>query len=173
MNICMNNVKIELGEKEDIPNILTTINYCVQDLEKRNILQWNQDYPNKDIINIDIFKKNLYLIKYENRCLALVVINEEHDEQWKSIKWSSYVKKPLIVHRLIVHPDYQHMGFGKKMIKFIIEYSIKHNYDSIRFDVFSKNENALNLYNQLNCTKKGEVLFPNTKDVFYCYELIL
>ncbi|WP_425256003.1 GNAT family N-acetyltransferase [Leptospira yanagawae] len=73
----------------------------------------------------------------------------------------------------MVHPNYQNLGLGKKMIKFIIEHSIKNNFDSIRFDVFSKNKNALNLYSRFNCVKKGEVLFQNTKDVFYCYELLI
>jgi ribosomal protein S18 acetylase RimI-like enzyme len=149
---------------------MKTINACVKDLRDRNIYQWNENYPNDEIIKKDIENNSLHIIKIENECLAIIVINEIQDEEWKKVTWSKTNNKPLVIHRLIVHPNSQSKGIGKKLITFAIDYAIQNNYDSIRFDAYSENKNLLEMYERMNCIKKGEVYFPHREKSFYCYE---
>jgi GNAT superfamily N-acetyltransferase len=166
-------MKIELGTTSDIPFIMETINECIIDLRNKGIYQWNEHYPPKEIIIDDIAEKHLHIIKNHNYCIAVIVINEDQDNEWNAVAWSEYNMKPLAIHRLMVHPEYQNRGIGRTLINFAIEYAIDNKYDSLRFDVYSGNPLLINTYEKMGCIKKGEVLFPYRDLPFYCYELDL
>ncbi len=165
-------MKIILGEQQDIDDILLMINSCVSDLRKNGIYQWDNNYPSKSIISEDIFKKELYTIKQNDRSIAIIVLNEFQDKEWETVQWSEN-KNPLIIHRLTVDVNLQKEGIGRKLINFALNYAKKNKYDSVRFDVYSGNPDLIKAYEKMGCEKKGEVFFPNRELPFYCYELLI
>ena len=166
-------MKIELGTLSDIQTIMTTIEDCVTDLHNKQIYQWNQNYPTREILIDDINNEDLYIIKTNSRCVALIVINENQENEWKSVRWSELAIKPLIIHRLIVHPEFQRQGIGRTLIKHAINYANENKYDSIRFDVYGGNPELIKTYENMGCIKRGEVYFPYRELPFYCYEMYL
>ena len=50
-------IKIELAEINDINDIMKMIHDCANDLIGKNIFQWNEKYPSRDIFLSDIEKK--------------------------------------------------------------------------------------------------------------------
>ena len=157
--------------KPDIPLIMATIEACVRDLIDKGIYQWNDNYPTEQIINSDLEGKFLYLIKNKQECLAIIVINEVQDEEWKKVDWSQSSRKPLAVHRLLVHPRFQKRGLGRRLMDFALKYANENKYDSIRFDVYTGNPGLIDTYEKMGCVKRGEVYFPFRELPFGCYEL--
>ena len=69
-------IKIELAEINDIDGIMKMIQNCANDLISKNIFQWNEKYPSRDVFLIDIEKKNLFIFKNNSGvvgCVALVL----------------------------------------------------------------------------------------------------
>ncbi len=94
-------------------------------MSKRNNPQWDNGYPQLELIKEDIEKQRLYvsgLKENENNLLAMAVIDIEKDSLYETYSfWSK--KNYLSIHRVIS----MYSGLGRFMIDFGIEKSKKLN----------------------------------------------
>ncbi|WP_113671387.1 GNAT family N-acetyltransferase [Vallitalea guaymasensis] len=157
---------------DDIADIMKLINDCVNNMRANNIFQWDENYPNEEVMLEDIEDGNLYIMKDENRYLGIITLNEEQDEEYKTVDWKSKLSDVLVVHRLAVSPLGQGKGIGKSFMNFAEDLVRQKNYNSIRLDTYSGNPIALSFYKRLGYEKVGEVYFPGRELAFYCYEKI-
>lgn len=158
------------GQKQNLSEILNIVSKCINYMESQGIYQWNEFYPNEDIIENDIEREQCYVLKDNGKCIAYVAINEEQSPEYSEIKWFYDGRKVLVIHRLSVHPEAQGKGIAKKMLNSIEDMATKNNYSCIRLDAYSGNETALKLYENLGYKKAGQVYFPWRDLPFYCYE---
>lgn len=163
-------MEIIKGQKQDLSDILDIISKCIKYMESQGIYQWNEFYPNSDIIENDIKSEDCYVLKDNEKCVAYVAINEEQSPEYSQINWFTDGRKVLVIHRLSVHPKFQGKGIAKKILKFIEDFANKNNYSSIRLDAYSGNEKALKLYENFGYKKVGQFFFPRRDLPFYCYE---
>ncbi|MBU3076074.1 GNAT family N-acetyltransferase [Clostridium estertheticum] len=158
------------GKKKDLSGILDIISNCIKHMESQSIYQWNEFYPNSDIIENDIKSEHCYVLKDNGKYIAYVAINEEQSPEYSKINWSTDGIKVLVIHRLSVHPESQGKGIAKKMLKFIEDVAAVNNYSCIRLDAYSGNETALKLYENFGYKKVGQLYFPWRDIPFNCYE---
>lgn len=163
----MNIIKVQ---KQDLPSILDIISNCIEYMKSEGIYQWDEFYPDSDIIENDINQGDCYVLKNNEKCIAYVAINEKQDPEYSKINWFTDGRKVLFIHRLSVHPEFQGKGVAKKVLKFIEDFATKNNYSSIRLDAYSANEKALKLYENFNYKKVGQFYLPIRDIPFYCYE---
>ena len=154
---------------EDISNLMDLFNSCVVDMREKGIYQWNNLYPNLEIVRSDICKEEAYSIGSKDCKVATITLNEEQSPEYKAIPWIG-LEPVLVIHRLAVHPNFQNQGFGKIIMEFAQAYAKSNGYSCIRMDAFTKNPLALSLYNKLGYEKRGEVYFPGRAIPFYCLE---
>lgn len=166
-------MKIMKAIKQDIPNIMNLIKEVVKHMMSQEIYQWNEDYPNLEVINNDIHNKDLYVIKNEKDCLGIIVINEEQSPEYKDINWKDHSEKVLVIHRLAVHPKYQGQGIARKLMDFAESYAGENGYMSIRLDCYSGNPRLNKVYLKRGYESRGQVYFPMREMPFNCYEKIL
>ncbi|GMQ57365.1 GNAT family N-acetyltransferase [Vallitalea sediminicola] len=162
-------VKAIIDDKDEIMKLVSD---CVNNMRAQNIFQWNENYPNEEVILEDIADGNLYVMKDENRFLGIITLNEEQDEEYKTVDWKSESTGILVVHRLAVSPLGQGKGIGKSFMSFAEDLVRQKNYKTIRLDTYSGNPIALSFYDRLGYEKVGEVYFPGRDLAFYCYEKI-
>lgn len=147
--------------------IMDIIKNAVTDMEEKNIFQWDNIYPNIDVINGDISKETLF-VYVDNTVRGLIVLNEHQDKEYADLKWKYNSDKILVIHRLCVSPFFQGQGIAKGLLKFAEEYGKTHGYSSIRLDAFLNNERACNMYKKAGYIEAGVVSFRKGK--FYCFE---
>ena len=150
---------------------MVLIRSAIQEMERNNIHQWDEIYPDKDIILSDINAGNLYAAIENRSIVGIVTLNEEQPSAYGAISWSSKIRRPLVVHRLCVEPDFQRRGVAKYLMRYAEKYGLENNYGSIRLDAFIDNRMAVGLYDSLDYERKGIVRFR--KGRFYCYEKLL
>ncbi|WFD08705.1 GNAT family N-acetyltransferase [Tepidibacter hydrothermalis] len=153
---------------EDLKIIMNIISNAINDMESKGIYQWDNTYPNKEVFSIDILKNNLYVYVDKNIIHGFIALNEHQEDEYESLKWKYISGKHLIVHRLCVDPKYQGKGIAKNLIQFTEKYAKENNYESIRLDAFSQNEQACKLYANFGYNKVGMITFR--KGGFYCFE---
>ena len=157
----------------DIGDIMDLIKSSINKMESHGIYQWNEYYPNFDIIVDDIESSSMYVLKEGNSLLGIITINEDQSPEYGNLDWISHGGKVLVVHRLAVQPKNQRLGIGKRLMDFAENYAKGKRYTSIRLDAYSGNHGALRLYEQRGYIKVGQVVFPMRELPFYCYEKVL
>jgi len=164
-------MEITKAVPENINHIMSLIDAAVKAMITSGLYQWDEHYPNQDIITEDIAAGSLFKISEKGKITGIIVLNEQYFPEYNALTWEDDKGRFLVVHRLCIHPDCQGKGLGKKLMKFAEEYALKNNYSSIRLDTFTKNQTALGLYDALGYRRAGEVVF--TKGKFQCFEKVL
>ena len=159
----------------DLDAILKITKSCAKKLVSKNIFQWNEYYPNRNVFENDFYNKWLYVTVKENKVIGSVCVSDLIDDEYATVKWlTPNNNNNIYIHRLAVDPDYQGVGYAQKMMSFAEEFAKKNKYKSIRLDTFSKNMKNQKFYKQRGYKKLGEIFFPNQSMYpFYCYELLL
>ncbi|NJI72192.1 GNAT family N-acetyltransferase [Sphingobacterium kitahiroshimense] len=137
------------------------------DMLREGVDQWDQEYPNKMVLQQDIDKEQAFIYEEQGELVAYMALNEKCDEEYNDLNWNTSIPF-LVIHRLYVKPVAQGKGLSSKMIRYAEQYAVEHKYQSIRFDAFSLNETANAVYLKKGYHLVGTVNFR--KGVFNCYE---
>ena len=159
---------LELASLNDFKAITNIFRKSINHMRTLNIDQWDEIYPNEDIILTDIKKHQLYVYKINNVPISVVTLNQEQEEAYITVDWNFYDEKIAVIHRLCVDPDLQNQGIARSTMVAAQNELIKQGFLSIRLDAFSKNPYALKLYDKLGYLKCGEVTLR--KGLFFCFE---
>lgn len=158
---------IRLARIEELESLYGLVQEATRHMDNQGIRQWDDIYPSKAILNADIENQQMYLIEVEGRVAGLIVINEDQSPEYAGVAWK-YDGRPLVVHRLTIHPDYQRHKLASYLMDFAEEMATTENYDCIRLDAFTRNPAAFVLYENRGYRRAGIVLFR--KGEFFCYE---
>lgn len=102
---------------------------------------------------------------------AVYVVNCECDEQYRNADWKGSEDSFRVIHRLCVHPMYQHRGLGKEILDHIEADLRRQGVQAIRLNAFSRNPYALALYRDQGYTMTGTADWR--KGRFYLMEMLL
>lgn len=169
----MGSNEIRKARTEEIGEIMELIARCVQVMQAGGSDQWDDSYPNREIITQDIEHGTLYAYIDNGAVAGILVLDEHQNELYQSIKWSQKQGKALIMHRLAVHPEAQGKGIARKLIAYAEQYAREAGYSSIRLDTYTKNTPALALYPGLGYERRGEIFFPGRTASFPVFEKVL
>ena len=163
-------MNIRKCKADELDMVMELIREAVKDMRCRGIEQWDEIYPNIEGIAKDIAQGSLYV--YEDEVIkGIVVLNEYQDKEYEEVNWEFADDKPLVIHRLCIHPGYQSKGIAGAMVRYADEYARANGYLSIRLDAFPQNERACCLYKKAGYKKVGSVTFR--KGLFYCFEKVV
>ncbi len=124
-------------------------------MEKDNIHQWDEIYPDKYILKEDITKNQMYIGKTDNKIAVCFVLSEECDEEYKNGCWKYPDSRFNVIHRLCVNPLFQNQGIAAKTLEYIENLSKSEGYDSIRLDCFTQNPYSRKLYDKAGYSITG------------------
>jgi ribosomal protein S18 acetylase RimI-like enzyme len=159
---------IRKGTVADSEGIMGILKRAVEDLESKNIWQWDEIYPDKKIIMADLQSENLYIEEEDGKIKGLIVLNEEQDEEYNELTWQYTPDKILLVHRVCVDPLFGGQGVGKNLMKHAEEYARDNGYGAVRLDAFIQNPVSCGLYEKIGYHKVG--IIKLRKGEFYCFE---
>lgn len=159
---------IRKANKREVVRLMDIVNAASASMSVQGIEQWDEVYPNANVLKRDIAEGNLYVLEENKIVQGMVVLNDFQDKEYADICWKYTNGKQLVVHRLCVHPNFQGKGVAKSLMAFAEDYARKNEYASIRLDSFTQNPTSEGLYTKLSYRKSGTVTFR--KGVFYCFE---
>ena len=148
----MNYSKANINDLEEIYSLYQN---AIITMEKDNIHQWDEIYPDKDILKEDITKNQMYIGKTDNKIAVCFVLSEECDEEYKNGFWKYPDSRFNVIHRLCVNPLFQNQGIAAKTLEYIENLSKSEGYDSIRLDCFTQNPYSKKLYDKAGYSITG------------------
>ena len=114
---------IRKAKPSEIDKIITITRACATKMTAEGIFQWDNDYPNKKAFEKDVRRDELYVLSAEDSLIGCITISTKKDEEYNSIDWLTDDGLNYYIHRLAVHPDFQHKGYAKKLMDFAEMYA--------------------------------------------------
>ncbi|WP_194190669.1 GNAT family N-acetyltransferase [Clostridium chrysemydis] len=105
-------------------------------------------YPIRSIAEKGVSEGNLYIAKYKGKIVGSIILNHEPESAYKGVKWkiTDNYSEILVIHTLVVNPNYFRLKIGEKLMDFAYELAENLNMKSIRLDVYENNKPAIKLY---------------------------
>jgi len=129
--------------------------------------QWLGNYPNYQHFEHDLLSAGLFVYESEGKVIASISILPENDLAYQEVSWNS--NNALVVHRIMVSPQFQHQGIAKQLIAFAIKKAKNEGYDAIKIDTHPDNFKMQKILKKLNFVYKGYLESINR----LAYELML
>lgn len=158
----------------EIEEIMSMTRACAVKMAEEGIFQWNEQYPNIKAFQKDLAREELYVQLDNGTITGCITISSQKDEEYNSVLWLTKDSDQLYIHRLAVHPKFQHQGRAMELMDFAEALAKRRKTVSIRLDTFSVNKRNQRFYEARGYQRLGEIYFPKQSDLpFYCYELII
>jgi len=165
--------KADLSELQSIESLYQK---CKKALLDAGIYQWGDwegGYPDINYLKEQIIHENLFRFTGQEGLLGTVVLNREQAAIWEPIPWQKEREKAIVIHALIINPEIQGKGYGRKLLSHCEAYATEMGCTSIRLDAFTQNERSNQLYLRNGYIVRGSVFFegkPENCREYYCYE---
>ena len=164
---------IRKANKTDLENIMKMYKSCVTGMLENGIEQWDDTYPNTEIISEDLNVGTYYVSEMDGTIIGGINIDKNQDETYLSLDWEDKSDSFLVVHRLGVKEEFWNKKIGKNMMLFSEKLVIEKGLKSIRLDTYSGNPKAMEFYRRLGYSELGTIDLKPDKDKYYCFEKII
>lgn len=161
-------IKFIKAKLDDLKSVIVLYKSVTQNMIENGLFQWDEHYPNEELISYDVQNSKLYIGKNDDKIACAFVLNNFYDDEYKNGEWINKSEPYLVLHRLCVSPNFQHKGMGNKALTFAEELCRKNNCRSLRLDTFTENAVAVRLYKSNGYKIVGEALW--CKGRFYLME---
>lgn len=158
---------IRLARIDDLEVLHGIVQDATRRMVEQGIAQWDEIYPNKEIILQDIERQECSIIEQDGGAVGIIAINEDQPPEYAAVTWT-YAGRALVVHRLTIAPAHQRRGLATRLMDLAEDIAATRHYDCVRLDAFTRNPAAIALYERRGYKKAGIVRFR--KGDFYCYE---
>jgi len=164
---------IRKANKEDLENIMKMYKSCVTGMLENGIDQWDDTYPNTEIISEDLNVGTYYVSEMDGAIIGGINIDKNQDDTYLALDWEDKSDSFLVVHRLGVKEEFWNKKIGKDLMLFTEKLVIEKGLKSIRLDTYSGNPKAMEFYRRLGYTELGTIDLKPNKDKYYCFEKII
>ena len=172
---------IRLAKETEFPQILEIIDYAKQTLKEEGIDQWQNGYPNLQVIQDDYEKKQLYVYVEEETqnknetnqktnetivAFCVVALNKKPiyetglDGQW------GYEGKYAAIHRVAVSKNAKRKGYAHEIMKFAYDIAKENKCVSLRVDTHKDNIKMTKVIEKAGYTFRGILTYDDKATVF-------
>ncbi|KOS06050.1 GCN5 family acetyltransferase [Flavobacterium akiainvivens] len=144
----------------ELPQIWDILQQAIARRKKDGSNQWQDGYPNPDVITNDIEKGAGYVLLDGEEILgyAALLINDEPAYAGIDGKWLSNGDF-VVFHRVAIAEGYLGKGLAAEMFRQIEQFALSNGINSVKADTNFDNPAMLYLFEKMGYTYCGEVFF--------------
>lgn len=150
---------------KDSKGIMSIIKEAKQYFKNNNIDQWQDGYPNLNIINSDISNGYTYVLTENDNIIAaysLIIGNEPSYDNIYNGNWlTSPIEKYAVIHRMAVTDTKKGSGIALMLMDKIEQQTKEQNIKSIRIDTHVENKSMRRLLTKAGFKYCGIVYLPD------------
>tara|TARA_B110000046_G_scaffold120986_1_gene127605 strand:+ start:1309 stop:1818 length:510 start_codon:yes stop_codon:yes gene_type:complete len=146
------------AETADGEHIWSLLQEAIQRRKEDGSNQWQDGYPNPDIIQKDIDQSQGFVLTESEHVIGYcaILINDEPDYERIEGEWLSQ-EDFVVFHRMAIAKEQAGKGLGKLMMQHIEQYAIDNNVLSVKADTNHDNPAMKNNFEKSGYTFCGQV----------------
>ena len=144
----------------ELPQIWKIIQDAIQRRKEDGSNQWQDGYPNSDVLQNDIEKETGFVLSENDTIIGYcaILINDEPEYEKIEGKWLT-TDNFVVFHRVAIAKTYLGKGFAKVIFNHIENFALKNNIYSLKADTNFDNLAMINIFEKAGYTYCGEVYF--------------
>lgn len=134
-------MKFRRATVEDVKYIINIIAQAQKYFKERKIDQWQNGYPNEEVIARDIYNESSYVLTEDNKVVATAALYFDEEKNYKNIyegNWKSNAPYSVI-HRIAVSNQCKGRGVASIMLDEMSKLSKEKNVHNLRVDTHMEN----------------------------------
>ena len=154
------NLNFRKAKITELPEIWNIIQGAIQRRKEDGSNQWQDGYPNPEVLQNDIDKEAAFVLTENNTIVGYcaVLINDEPEYANIEGKWLTNADF-VVFHRVAIAETHLGKGLAKKIFKYIEDFAIKNKIYSIKADTNFDNLAMISIFEKIGYTFCGEVYF--------------
>ena len=162
------NYHFRKAELSEITPIWEILQQAILRRKKDGSKQWQDGYPNKDVVQKDIEKGEGFVLVKEQRIIgySAVLVNDEPAYEKIEGNWLTN-DDFVVVHRVAISEKYLGKGYGKMILKRIEDFAVSKNVYSIKADTNFDNIAMMKIFESSGYIYCGEVYFRESSRKAY------
>lgn len=134
-------MKLRKSVNEDVNNIMQIINEAKEALKEQGIDQWQNGYPNADVIRNDILNNNSYVFIKNNEIVATSAVSFDGEKTYDKIYDGNWISNDefAVIHRIAITSKHKGTGIASEIIKMIEDICLDKDVHSIKVDTHEFN----------------------------------
>lgn len=167
-------MRLRKSRENDLKYIIEIINEAKEFLKESKIDQWQQGYPNEEVILKDIENQHSYVLEDDNKIIGTVALSFDGEETYDLIydgKWISN-NEYAVIHRIAASKKCNIKGIGTEIIKNIEKICKDKGIKSIKIDTHEENLVMQKLLNK-NDFKYCGVIYLEDKAKRVAFEKVI
>ena len=131
----------------DIDSIMKIIKQAQDYFKKNGVDQWQNNYPNVEVIDNDMKAGNSYVLLKDKNVIATAAISFSGEKTYEHIFEGAWISNDeyAVVHRIAVDSNHKGLGIASQILKYIEELCINKGVSSIKIDTHECNLSMQNL----------------------------
>ncbi len=137
----MDSMEFRKAVESDINDIMSIIRQAQVYFKENGINQWQNNYPNAEIIRNDIDNKNGYVLIKDDNIIATAAVSFDGEKTYDSIYEGQWISNNeyATIHRIAVDNNYKGLGLSSQIIKNAEQICLNKGVYSIKVDTHEEN----------------------------------
>lgn len=125
----------------DINSIMRIISEAQAYFKENGINQWQNNYPNVEVIRNDIDNKNSYVLLEDGKIAGTAAVSFAGEKSYEAIYSGEWISdnEYAVIHRIAVDSGCKGKGLASVFIKYIEKMCLEREVHSIRVDTHREN----------------------------------
>lgn len=156
-------MEIIKGTDQDIPKIMAILEQSVAYFKKAGIDQWQDGYPNSEVVAQDVANGQSYLLVDGNEIHGVMVVMTTPDPNYAQLDKGAwrYHDSYGTVHRIAVNKNYPGRGLAAKLLVEAEKIALAKGCLVMRIDTHEENTGMQHVLANVGYQKIGELTLPD------------
>jgi len=156
-------MEIRKSRMEDIERIMCVIHEAQESMRANGIPQWQDGYPNEEVISQDIKTGNSYVLVEDENVIGTAYIVAEHEPSYDYIEDGQWLNDHpyVVVHRIAISKNYKGKDCSHQLMAFAESLATNSQLHDIRIDTHHQNLPMRKFLSKLGYHACGTVYLNN------------
>lgn len=173
----MSNVFLRQAKLDDLPRIIDIIDSAKKTLKDRGVDQWQQGYPNKEILEQDIQEGISFVLMLNGRVVGVAALQQGYDKNYQDMDSGSWSDDSdvtySIIHRIAIEADHQGEHLSAALIQKLMTMSYYLGYRDVRIDTHPENLVMQHIITSNGFEEKGTITMDEDDGIRLAYQILL
>lgn len=173
----MSNIYLRQATMDDLPKIIEIIDGAKKTLRDRGVEQWQQGYPDNEILKQDIEEDISFVLVLNSNVVGVAALQQGYDKNYQDMTSGSWDKDSdvtySIIHRIAIEADHQGEHLSAALIQQLLTMSYYLGYQDVRIDTHPDNMVMQHIIENNGFEEKGTITMDEDDGVRLAYQILL